>query len=67
MVRVLEQLVRFRGAPRAIRTDQGPEFTGRALDQWAYGKGIDLKLIEAGKPMQNAYSRASTASSAMNA
>jgi len=39
----------------AIRTDQGPEFTGRALDQWAYQNGVELKLIEAGKPNQNAY------------
>jgi putative transposase len=55
VARTLDQVVRFRGAPRAIRTDQGPEFTGRALDQWAYRNGVDLKLIEAGKPMQNAY------------
>lgn len=55
VTRALEQVVRSRGAPRAIRTDQGPEFTGRALDQWAYEHGIDLKLIEPGKPTQNAY------------
>jgi putative transposase len=55
VARALDQVIRFRGAPRAIRTDQGPEFTGRALDQWAYRHGVDLKLIEAGKPMQNAY------------
>ena len=55
VTRALDQVVRFRGAPRAIRTDQGPEFTGRALDQWAYRNGVDLKLIQAGKPTQNAY------------
>ena len=55
VTRVLDQLGRFRGLPRAIRTDQGPEFTGRALDQWAYRNGVELKLIEAGKPNQNAY------------
>ena len=55
VTRALDQAVRFRGAPRAIRTDQGPEFTGRALDQWAYRNGVDLKLIQAGKPTQNAY------------
>ncbi|MCS4503667.1 IS3 family transposase [Arhodomonas aquaeolei] len=53
--RVLEQAVRFRGAPTAIRTDQGPEFTGKALDQWAYERGIRLKLIQPGKPTQNAF------------
>jgi putative transposase len=52
---VLERIGQFRGLPQAIRTDQGPEFTSRAMDRWAYGRGIDLKLIAAGKPTQNAY------------
>ena len=55
VARALEAIAQFRGLPRAIRTDQGPEFTSRALDQWAYGHGVDLKLIAAGKPTQNAY------------
>jgi putative transposase len=55
VTRALDQAARFRGFPRAIRTDQGPEYTGRALDQWAYRNGVDLKLIQAGKPTQNAY------------
>jgi putative transposase len=36
VARVLERAARFRGYPKALRTDQGPEFTGRALNQWAY-------------------------------
>ncbi len=55
VTRVLDQAIRFRGAPAAIRTDQGPEFTGKALDQWAYRNGVQLKLIQPGKPTQNAY------------
>ena len=55
VTRILDQVATFRGYPRAIRTDQGPEFTGRALDQWAALHGIELKLIQAGKPTQNAY------------
>lgn len=55
VTRVLERAALFRGYPQAIRTDQGPEFTGRALDQWAYAHGVHLKLIQAGKPTQNAY------------
>ena len=55
VARVLEAIGKFRGLPRAIRTDQGPEFTSRALDRWAYGCGVALKLIAAGKPTQNAY------------
>jgi len=55
VARVLDRAVQFRGLPRAIRTDQGPEFTGKALDQWAYERGVELRMIQAGKPTQNAY------------
>lgn len=53
--RVLDRAARFRGYPQSIRTDQGPEFTGKALDQWAYQHSVELKLIQAGKPTQNAF------------
>lgn len=52
---ILDGIARFRGLPKAIRTDQGPEFTSRALDAWAYRNGVKLKLIQPGKPTQNAY------------
>ena len=52
---VLDRIGQFRGLPQAIRTDQGPEFTSRALESWAYRQAVDLKLIAAGKPTQNAY------------
>ena len=55
VTRALDQAARFRGYPKAIRTDQGPEFTGKALDQWAYRHGVQLKMIQAGKPTQNAF------------
>lgn len=54
VARMLDQAAHFRGYPKAVRTDQGPEFTSWALDQWAYGHGVTLKLIHAGKPTQNA-------------
>jgi len=52
---LLEAACRFRGYPACIRTDQGPEFTGRSLDQWAQANGVKLLLIQPGKPTQNAY------------
>jgi len=55
VTRVVDTIARFRPLPQTLRTDQGPEFTGRALDQWAYERGIELRLIEAGKPTQNAF------------
>lgn len=55
VARALDRAARFRGYPKAVRIDQGPEFTSRALDQWAYANGVTLKSIQAGKPTQNAY------------
>jgi putative transposase len=55
VVRALEQLVERYGAPKQITVDNGPEFTGQALDAWAYGNGVQLDFIDPGKPMQNGY------------
>jgi transposase InsO family protein len=55
VTRVLDQVGQFRGLPQVIRTDQGPEFTGNALDRWAYRNRVTLRLIQAGNPTRNAY------------
>ena len=55
VVRVLEQLRERRGLPEILVTDNGPEFAGQALDVWAYERGVKLRFIEPGKPVQNAY------------
>lgn len=55
VVRVLEQLVRDRGRPHRIVCDNGPEFRGEALDQWAGARGVVLHFIDPGKPVQNCY------------
>ena len=55
VARVLEQLRESRGLPERLLTDNGPEFTSRALDAWAYARGVTLQFIEPGKPVQNAY------------
>ena len=55
VVAVLERLARERGLPKTIRTDNGPEFTSRALHQWAQKTGVTLHHIEPGKPTQNAF------------
>lgn len=49
---ILDSIELFRGYPAAIRTDQGPEFTCRALDQWAFEYGVEFRLIQPGKPTQ---------------
>jgi putative transposase len=55
LVRILEQLAATRGLPKAIRTDNGKEFCSRAMLTWAHARGVQLFLIEPGKPNQNAY------------
>ncbi len=55
VTRFLERIRIERGLPRIIRTDNGSEFTGRAMLTWAHQRGITLRLIEPGKPNQNAY------------
>jgi putative transposase len=55
VVRLLEQLVLWHGAPKRITLDNGPEFTGRALDVWAYQRHVELDFIDPGRPMQNGY------------
>ena len=55
LVRILEQLRSTRGLPKAIRSDNGTEFCSRAMLTWAHARGVQLFLIEPGKPNQNAY------------
>ena len=55
VARVLDEIAAKHGYPRTIVTDNGPEFTSRALDAWAYKRGVDLHFIEPGKPVQNAF------------
>ena len=55
LVRILEQLTNTRGVPKEIRTDNGQKFCGRAMVSWAHARGVQLFLIEPGKPNQNAY------------
>jgi putative transposase len=53
VTRILDSIALFRGYPATIRTDQGPEFSCRALEQWAFEHGVELRLIQPGKPTQN--------------
>ena len=55
VTRVLDQIAALRGYPEAIVIDNGPEFTGRALDGWASQHQVKLQFIQPGKPVQNAF------------
>ena len=55
VVRVLEQVVSWRGRPQAIRLDNGPELIAERVMTWCAERGIELRYIQPGKPDQNAY------------
>ena len=55
VVRVLEQIASTRPLPTTIVCDNGPEFTGRTLDAWAYARGVQLQFIRPGRPIENAF------------
>jgi putative transposase len=55
VVRVLEQLLDWRGKPANIRMDNGPELISQRLESWAKERQIELLHIQPGKPAQNAY------------
>ena len=55
LVRPLDEACAFRSRPSIFRTDNGKEFNSRTMLTWAHCHGIGLKLIEPGKPNQNAF------------
>lgn len=53
VIDVLAQLIGVHGAPRYLRSDNGPEFVSRAILQWLTTAGIGTAFIDPGKPWQN--------------
>ncbi len=51
---ILDRLAMIRGLPRIVRVDNTNEFYARAMLTWAHQRGVKLRLIEPGKPNQNA-------------
>ena len=48
-------MIARRGAPQALRTDNGPEFTSRHFLAWCLERKISMHHIQPGKPMQNGH------------
>ena len=55
VVQELGRLARDRGRPRTLKVDNGPEFAGRMLDQWAHLNGVEIDFSRPGKPTDNAH------------
>ena len=55
LIRSLKQIIEWRGKPKVIRCDNGPENISAALQNWAKAEDISIQYIQPGKPQQNAY------------
>jgi len=55
VVGVLEWLFLVRGAPKYIRSDNGPEFIARAVSEWLAKNGCSTLFINPGSPWENGY------------
>ena len=53
VIEVLAQLVSVHGAPRYLRSDNGPEFVATAILRWLQTAQIETAFIDPGKPWQN--------------
>jgi len=53
VIEVLSRLISERGAPRYLRSDNGPEFVSKAILEWLDAEYIETALIDPGKPWQN--------------
>ena len=54
LARLAELFVR-RGVPEYIRSDNGPEFTAKAVRRWLPRVGVQTLFIEPGSPWENGY------------
>lgn len=55
VIEALATVIKERGAPRFIRSDNGPEFIAKAVRQWLAERTVETLYIEPGAPWQNAY------------
>jgi len=55
VIRALNQIIEWRGKPKAIRCDNGPEYVSGKLIAWAEQNNIRMEYIQPGKPQQSAY------------
>ena len=55
VARELDALVRLHGKPACIVSDNGTEFTSRAILQWASENRVEWHYIDPGKPQQNGF------------
>ncbi len=55
VVRVLNQLVELYGKPTTIKSDNGPEFVAKKVQEWIEDRHINARFIDPGSPWQNGH------------
>jgi transposase InsO family protein len=55
VIEQLYELFLLRGIPEYIRSDNGPEFTAKAIRKWLNRLGVKILFIEPGSPWENGY------------
>ncbi len=55
VIRALEWIKEYRGLPKTIRVDNGPELISKKLAKWCLKNQVELLFIQPGKPTQNAF------------
>ncbi len=55
VIKILDDIAMWRGYPKFIRSDNGPEYLSKVFADWAKAHSIIIKYIQPGKPAQNAY------------
>lgn len=52
---VLDRVLAGNPGPRSITVDHGTELMSRALEDWAFARGVQLDFIRSGKPVEDAF------------
>ena len=55
VIKILEKVIWVNGKPKRIRTDNGPEFISKELEQWCLANSIEHIFTQPGCPTQNSY------------
>jgi len=55
VIRILAELMQIHGEPAALRSDNGPEFVAKSVQEWLAAAGVSTYYIQPGSPWENAY------------
>jgi len=55
VVRLLNEVSKYRNLSKSITVDNGSEFYSKAMDTWAYRNDVVLDFIRPGRPVENAF------------